>query len=291
MKFGSRLERFASVLLVMATGVLVSGTKACQEDYDFASQSNLPSATGTPVSSATFTPTITGTVTITGSITETPVGSVTPSGSSTATPTVTPVESDDQETQGAAGGDDLFSELSALSEGKSSAGAAGAQRAAARSDSAVRAHGENWLGTAFSKDQEGAWNDQDGDGYSDSLEEEVGTNPQDASSSPKVASTKLEARIRPQEVEQEADRRGDDSRAADGDEVAPDSDVDGIPDEVENQRGTNPNAIDSDGDGLRDDREIVLGTNPLRTDSDGDGISDAREYADGSDPTIPDAKG
>lgn len=285
MKFETSLERCASALLVVAAGVLVGGTKACQENYDFASQSNVPSATGTAVNSATPTPT----PTTSGTVSLTPSGSPVAVGSATATRTATPMETGDPSTQGAVGGDSLFNQLSALSEG-GTPGAAG-QRAAASVDSKTNSADENWLGEAFSKDGEGSWADQDRDGYSDVLEEEAGTNPQDASSAPKIATTKLSDRIRPQDVELESDKRGDDSHAADGATDSLDSDMDGIPDEVEVQRGTNPNAIDSDSDGIRDDREIILGTNPLRTDSDGDGISDALEYSQGSDPTIPEQKG
>jgi hypothetical protein len=286
MKLGSRLEKCASVLLIVATGVLVSGTKACQEDYDFASQANVPSSTGTSASTATPSATVTPSVT--------PTGSQTPSsgGTATVTPTVTPDPGDDEETQGATGEDDLFNQLSTLGEGKSAravGGDRGAQGAAAAGGAGQV--GGNWLGEAFTKDSEGAWRDKDGDGYSDTLEEERQSDPQDSGSTPQLgATTKLDERVRPQDVEREADRRGDESRMADDDEVELDADTDGIPDEVENQRGMNPKAGDSDADGIRDDRELVLGTNPLRVDSDSDGISDAREYSAGMDPTIPEPK-
>jgi hypothetical protein len=42
--------------------------------------------------------------------------------------------------------------------------------------------------------------------------------------------------------------------------------------------------MDCDGDGISDDEELLRGTDPVRGDTDGDGISDAIEIADGSDP-------
>jgi hypothetical protein len=121
MKFGSRLERCATALLVVGAGVLVSGTKACQESYDFASQANV-AGTGTAVNTLTAAVTQTSTPTITPTGSRTPV-EATPTASSTATDT-----SGDggDETEGVGAGDDLFNELSALSEGKSGGSVSGA---------------------------------------------------------------------------------------------------------------------------------------------------------------------
>ncbi|MDT9501244.1 PBECR4 domain-containing protein [Streptococcus mutans] len=41
---------------------------------------------------------------------------------------------------------------------------------------------------------------------------------------------------------------------------------------------------DSDGDGLTDEQELARGTNPYLSDTDGDGISDGQELAQGTDP-------
>lgn len=286
MKFGSRLERCASALLVIGIGVLVSGTKACQEDYNFADQANVPGGTGTPASTLTATASVTPSITPTGSITPTANGTTTATPVNTTDPGDGGEDDGGDNTEDAGAGDDLFNELSALSEGKSG----GRADAGAKPD-VSGSKGENWLGAAFAKDPEGSWRDGDGDGFSDSFEEEHQSDPQNAGSTPKVeTSTRLEDRIRQQEVEQQADRLGDQSRTAEGEEASLDSDVDGVPDEIEEQRGLNPQSIDSDQDGLRDDRELVLGSNPLSVDSDGDGISDVREYALGSDPTIPEQK-
>ncbi len=45
--------------------------------------------------------------------------------------------------------------------------------------------------------------------------------------------------------------------------TAPDSDSDGLPDDIEFAIGTDPNNVDSDGDGISDRAEILQGTNPL----------------------------
>jgi hypothetical protein len=74
-----------------------------------------------------------------------------------------------------------------------------------------------------------------------------------------------------------------------------DTDGDGIPDEVERERGLRPNAADSDGDSLSDAIEAPGGTlvdtdrdgkpDALDTDADGDGIADRIEV--GPDPKRP----
>ena len=112
-----------------------------------------------------------------------------------------------------------------------------------------------------------------------------------------------------------------------GDDWA-DDDNDGVPNAVEQARGTNPRRADTDGDGLRDGweaehgmdprvpndasdprlapdadpdndglanrRESELGTDPFQPDSDNDGLDDGWEsrYADfGFDPLVPNVKG
>jgi thiol-disulfide isomerase/thioredoxin len=89
------------------------------------------------------------------------------------------------------------------------------------------------------------YTDTDGDGLTDALEAQIGT----------------DAAL--------ADTDGD--RLSDGDELR--------------YHGTDPTRMDSDGDGLDDGTELLdLGTDPANWDSDDDGISDGQEVADGSDP-------
>ena len=84
------------------------------------------------------------------------------------------------------------------------------------------------------------------------------------------------------------------------DDVAPvDSDGDGLPDDVEDDLGTDPNDPDTDDDGIGDGDEVRNGTDPLDVDSDDDGLSDGAEdlNADGvlddgeTDPALPDTDG
>jgi hypothetical protein len=63
-----------------------------------------------------------------------------------------------------------------------------------------------------------------------------------------------------------------------------DSDGDGVPDDVEMGRGTDPNNPDSDGDGLNDGREADYGSDPNDPDSDDDGLTDGEEDQIGTNP-------
>jgi Tol biopolymer transport system component len=68
-----------------------------------------------------------------------------------------------------------------------------------------------------------------------------------------------------------------------------DTDGDGISDEDELTRGTDPTNPDTDGDGLSDGDEVARGTDPTNPDTDGDGIPDGRELEIGTDPTDADS--
>jgi hypothetical protein len=80
---------------------------------------------------------------------------------------------------------------------------------------------------------------------------------------------------------------GPDGGSGDGAIGGPDADRDGVPDDVEERDGTDPNNPDSDGDGLDDGDEKEYGTDPMSPDSDGDGISDGDEVALGTPPSTP----
>ena len=95
--------------------------------------------------------------------------------------------------------------------------------------------------------------------------------------------------------------------------MAGDSDGDGLSNDQEAARGTDPNRPDSDADGLSDGDEVLIyatdptnrdsdgdvltdfdeinthNTNPTQSDSDGDGAADGLEVAQGSDPLAADA--
>ncbi len=71
-----------------------------------------------------------------------------------------------------------------------------------------------------------------------------------------------------------------------------DTDGDGVTDDEEIARGTDPNSADSDGDGVSDGEEAELGTDPLSSDSDNDGLSDGDEVnSHNTDPMNPDTDG
>lgn len=304
---GSFLDRTAGVLVLASLAVVVSGTKACQEDYDFASQTTI---TPKPADTAGAT------------VTQTPVGTLTPTGTLTAVATVSGTATvaatgtageddggDEVDTEQASAGTDLFTELSALNSKSATGGSVTAGGGVAGSG--------NWLGENFKKEEDAGWRDSDGDGFSDGLEESIGSDSADAASQPaEIASTSFVSRIGGQDSDRdglsnyEEIKRGSNPSHPDsdndgksdgaevlsgGDPVGPggayqDSDGDGLSDEYEGAHGMRPDAIDSDGDGLRDDLEVTLASNPSKIDSDSDGISDGREYQLGSDPTIPDAQ-
>lgn len=68
-------------------------------------------------------------------------------------------------------------------------------------------------------------------------------------------------------------------------EYAKDNDLDGLLNDEEPKRGTNPDNPDSDGDGILDGAEITITkTNPLKADTDGDGMKDGAEVLRGRDP-------
>jgi hypothetical protein len=85
--------------------------------------------------------------------------------------------------------------------------------------------------------------DSDEDGYQDGLEIAAGSDPLDASSRP----VRTEAPI---------------SDGTPSTEVPLDSDGDGLADEIENLRGSNPVAKDTDGDGYSDGIEFLFGSDP-----------------------------
>lgn len=270
MRVASGLDKFAVSVLVVCVGILVSGTKACQTDYEVGSQSKVPDPTATVAATATgdATPTVQ------------PTG--TADGTPTATPTVdaTQTEAAELTAEATISGADIFNELSKIG---NTADAPGRAPAGGMAAAAGLVKPENWLGEAFSKDQDGSWQDSDGDGFSDSLEEDEGTDPNSAGSAPgSVMVTRLAARVGSAEALSE--------EGLTEERESQDTDSDGVSDETEEQRGMNPRSSDSDRDGLTDNRELALGTNPLQIDSDDDGISDGREYEFGADPTIPEPR-
>jgi hypothetical protein len=70
--------------------------------------------------------------------------------------------------------------------------------------------------------------------------------------------------------------------------VLPDTDADGLPDQIEVAvTHTDPKSVDSDNDQIADAMELSLGTNPLSADTDMDGQKDGYEIRHGTDPLKP----
>ena len=70
-------------------------------------------------------------------------------------------------------------------------------------------------------------------------------------------------------------------------EMEMDRDLDGVPNDVEDELGTSSEEFDSDGDGLSDQYEIEIGSDPTNVDTDGDGFLDGIEVLRGYNPNGP----
>lgn len=299
-----------SALILLSIGLIVSGTKACQEDYALGSQVSVnKTTTPTPTAtdeggggSATATPTTTPGV----------LGSVTPSPTPTGTKDTAGLTNGG--VRGGASGS-LYQELSALSnESPSEVAAAVAKQGKSGGRDA------NWLGESFRGQKSGGageWQDRDGDGFSDATEQKADTDPSNAGSAPEwILSSTLDKRVKgrdsdmdgllnseeaaigsdPRLIDTDGDGRTDGAeKRSGGDPRSPndtylDSDSDGLSDEYEMDAGLNPRSLDSDSDGLRDDTELAIGSDPLKVDTDNDGVADGKEFDLGADPVVADGK-
>ena len=70
-----------------------------------------------------------------------------------------------------------------------------------------------------------------------------------------------------------------------------DTDGDGLSDEEEGERGTDPNDPDTDGDGVSDYDEVIWGIDPLNPDTDGDGLNATEGSVYGTEPALYDTDG
>jgi hypothetical protein len=283
-----------AVLPLLMVSVFLLGTKECQEDYEFGSQTKVV-ATGTP----TATPDEDGTATPTP--TPTATGTVAPSATAiAATPTAAPaVERAALRTDGGSFLQGLAElakrdeDAGAGSDARSSSASTDAGEGPANPYAAVGA-AQNWLGRAFQRDVK----DTDNDGFSDWLEESFGTNPKDSRSIPPAPVTRLkgdallesdgDGQLNAVEAAAGTDPRNPRSRVALG-VAGIDSDGDTVPDAVERRFGSDAKLFDSDRDGASDAQELAIGSDPLNRDSDGDGILDGKEVEFGSDPVLAEA--
>lgn len=247
------LERLSAVLVLISAALVVCGTRACQEDYDLGSQATRQ---GSPT--ATATTTAAGGEDDDGTVRATATGTAIAMSTATGTATATGTVSVNRAAEPG-----LLQQLSAVSEG-----APRLQALSAPPLGASQRDG-NWLGKGFggADNSVDTWIDSDGDGYSDKLEQSYNSSPADAMDLPAgVTTTRLAKRVR-----------------------IFDSDLDGLVNDEELRRGTDPQSSDSDGDGLADGAEVSSGGDPLSADdpyldSDGDGLSDTYEREHELDP-------
>lgn len=257
-------------LVLISVAFIIGGSKACQEDYCVACKTAVgsitPTATATPTQTATgtMTSTPTPTVTVTGTLTATPTGTI-----QTPTPTVTPTSTEEAPD---------IDQMGALKALRSLSSASVIKSAAAPKFG-------NWLGK-IGEDT----TDSDGDGFTDVLEEEKGSDPKDGGIVPSISFKKF---VR--EHDQDGDGLSDEDEAM-LQTVAnrADTDNDGCSDGAEYISGTNPvmkdsSAVDSDGDCLTDDAEKQLGISVTNRDTDTDRVSDPLEVAIGTDPNRADS--
>jgi hypothetical protein len=317
--FMNRFFLFAGIALA---GSALMGVDACQRDVDFASFARVSaSSTATDDDSTTGTPT--GSV----SPSNTPSSSPTRSG----TPSVSPTEDDETPTpsSSASGTPTSTASTSAIRNNemvvisRQVRSAMNALRSkgdgqSSASPSQQRSDAGNWLGNLYADEVvAGVVVDSDKDGFSDALEKDFGTDPENAASFPNIFVTDLTARlgvddgdldglINSRETELGTDSSNPDTDSdgiGDGAEVLSssnpldaksrpaDGDGDGLSNDFESEIGSNPRAADTDGDGLWDDLELVVGSSFSDVDSDNDGILDGREVFQGSDPLRPETAG
>jgi Bacterial TSP3 repeat len=292
-------EKILVSLSLIALFIFLSGTKACQEDYELGNQSNAGTTTPTGTATDEDSGTVTLTPTATTGVTETATAN--PTAEVTATPT-------SETAQVVAQG--FLTELSNLDEDKKHK-----SQNTNKADSSVSSKGgsANWLGRAYlggSSERDNL--DSDGDGFADWLETEEGSSPNESASTPPAPKIKLSRRMEsidsdydgasnskesnlltdPDNADSDSDGVLDgleflaNSNPLDSTSVPIDADGDGLSDSVETSRGLNKNQSDTDGDGISDALEVILHCDPLEPDTDGDGIFDGKEYAIGSDPAL-----
>lgn len=145
--------------------------------------------------------------------------------------------------------------------------------------------------------------DQDDDGLTDDVEENIGSDPEQPDTDGDGVDDADEVLDGTDPTDPDSHQTPDDD--GDGldkviedligsDPTEDDTDSDGVSDKEEVVDGTDPTnpdhhkLPDEDGDGIADDIEDKIGSDPSNPDTDGDGVEDGDEISDGSDPTDPD---
>lgn len=129
--------------------------------------------------------------------------------------------------------------------------------------------------------------DRDADAVDDEVEQRFGTSPTADDTDGDLLSDRFEIRFgglehRPDAPDSDGDGLGDDLEDVDGDQLDA---------ATEQAQGTDPLRADTDGDGVDDATEITRGFDPTRPDTDGDGLPDGVELDAGLDPTDGDSDG
>jgi outer membrane protein OmpA-like peptidoglycan-associated protein len=134
--------------------------------------------------------------------------------------------------------------------------------------------------------------DTDGDGLTDNIEMEIGTDINKADTDEDGLSDFEEYdqyKTDPLNPDSDGDglNDGDEVNSYNTDPLNEDTDGDGLTDwEEVNTHRTNPLKADTDNDGINDYDEVnKYGTNPTNPDSDGDGFTDGQEVDMGTNPT------
>lgn len=119
--------------------------------------------------------------------------------------------------------------------------------------------------------------DTDGDGITDGVEIESGTDPLDPSNDNIID--------RDEDGIPDSWEESHDMNPNDPSDAYEDRDSDGLTNREEYEKGTDIDDPDSDDDGLKDGAETkTYSTAPLKADTDGDGILDGQEVRDGTNP-------
>ena len=327
------VKKLTSILILIFIVLMLGGTKACQQDYDFASKANI-GTTGT--TTPTDTPETDGTIlanttpTVFGSITVSVIPTVIISPSLTVIASPSPVVTGTVTVSTTQTVVNIIGNTSSQTDSISLNKAFEASNNRNSTNKNINSlSNNNWLGEAFQKskssDLEDSENqntdlqsdtqvDDDKDGYTNSLENEFGTNKKNISSFPKnyltsninqllskLNDTDLDGLNDDKEILLGTDINNQDSDndgCSDGLEVLSksnpldanskpfnDYDNDCLSEEYEKSIGTDPYSEDTDGDGLSDGMEVIIHTDPLVIDTDSDGVTDAKEFELRTDPT------